>query len=241
MFLLTNLSSQQAATEDSLTAKTQNEYISAQTKLLALVDKDIVNSDLFNQLGLSFYHQGKPGKAVLWFLRALRINSSHSNAKNNLEYAISQSLDRELYPESTFLSDLFLRIYDFFNLNALAVIVLILLILTVLCLHWIIHLSPTQDRAVPLMWLIITGFIFISFVTMLGLKYRDFHSSSKAVITDTTAEGYSGPGSEYGRLFTIHEGLIIQINREDRDWALITLPNGGAGWIPASALERVKP
>lgn len=240
ILILTGLFAQQAI-PDTMIVHAQSNYSAEQIKLLEQIDKGIVNSDLFNQLGLSFYHQGKTGLAVLWFLRTLRINSSHVDAKNNLEYAISQSPDRELYPESTFLSELFLRIYDFFTLNALAVIVLILLILSILCLHWIMHLSPTQDRAVPIMWLIIIGFIFVSFVTLLSLKYRDFHSDSKAVITAKIVDCYSGPGSEYGRLFTIHEALIVQISRIDREWVLITLPNGGAGWIPASSLMKVRP
>jgi len=240
ILILTGLFAQQAL-QDTLIVQPLSNYSAEQIKLLEQIEKGIVNSDLYNQLGLSYYHQGKPGLAVLWFLRALRINSSHGDAKNNLEYAISQSPDRELYPESTFLSELFLRIYDFFTLNALAVIVLILLILTIICLHWIIHLDQTQERAVPVMWLIIIGFAFVSFVTLLSLKYRDFHSDSKAVIIANMVDGYSGPGSEYGRLFTIHEALMVQISRVDREWALITLPNGGAGWIPASSLMKVRP
>lgn len=241
MLLLLGFCSCLSAEDNAMLGQPEPDYKEAHASLLSRIEQGTINADLYNQLGLSYYHQGKFGMAVLNFLRALRINSSHSEARNNLEYAINQSLDRELYIPPSFLSVLFQRIFEFFNLNALAVIVIVLLLLTVLCLHWIMHLGSEQDRAVPLMWLFIIGFIFLLFATMLGLKYNDFHDNRKAVVTDAVVEGYSGPGQEFGRLFTVHEGLIIHISRIDKDWALITLPSGGAGWILSSSFERVKP
>ncbi len=210
-------------------------------RLLKLEQKGIINADMYNQLGLSYYKQGKTGKAVLCFLRALRLNSNHSAARNNLNYVTSQTLDKDLYSQPSFLSSIFQKVFDFFTLNSLAVVVLILLIITILCLHWLMHLPIEQDRAIPVMWLIIAGFVLFVFATMLGMKFRDFHNNTKAVVIEPEIGGYSGPGPEYGKLFSLHEGLIIHINRVDKDWALITLPNGGAGWILIASAERVKP
>jgi uncharacterized protein YgiM (DUF1202 family) len=91
------------------------------------------------------------------------------------------------------------------------------------------------------MWLVITAFIFLFFTTLLGWKYKDFQSSNKAVVIEPELEGYSGPGVEYGKLFTVHGGLIVHINKSDKEWALVTLPNGGAGWIRVGTIEKVKP
>jgi hypothetical protein len=210
-------------------------------KLLQAEKAGISNADLYNQLGLYYQRQGRTGKAVLCFLRALRLNSSHAAARNNLNYVINLTQDRELYSRPTFLPALFQQVFNFFSLNSLAVIVLILLLLTVLCGHWLLHLPNGQDKAVPVMWLVILGFVLLLGLSMLGLKYRGYLNTNKAVLMETSAESYSGPGPEYGKLFTIHEGLIVHINRQDKDWALITLPNGGAGWIPAAFLMRVRP
>lgn len=241
IILLIGFCSTLLSAEEVNSGQPERDYKTAQDSLLTQLQKGVVNAELYNQLGLTYYHQGKSGLAVLNFMRALRIDSSHKDAKNNLEYAINQSPDRELYAQPSFLATLFQRIFEFFNLNSLAFIVIILLILTTLCLHWIMHLSMEQDKAVPLMWLIIVGFVFLLSVTMLGLKYRDFLDKRKAVVIETTVEGFSGPGKEFGRLFTIHDGLIIHISRIDKDWTLITLPNSGAGWILTSSYERVKP
>ncbi len=217
------------------------DYTAASHNLLKIEKSGVKNADLYNQLGLSYYHQGNTGKAVLYFLRALRINSNHADAKNNLDYVINRSLDRELYAQPSFLSGLFKKGFDFFSLNALAVIVLLLLIVTVLCVHWLMHLGVSRDKAVPVMWLVILGFVFLLSATMLGLKYKEYHNGNMAVLIEPEVAGYSGPGTEFGKLFTVHSGLIIHINRVDKDWALVTLPNGGAGWIILSGIEKVKP
>lgn len=217
------------------------DYTTASYNLLKQDKNGVKNADLYNQLGLSLYHQGNAGKATLYFLRALRLNSNHKEARNNLEYVMNASLDRELYAPPSFLAGLFQKAFDFFSLNNLAVIVLLLLIITLICVHWLLHLSRTDDKAVPVMWLVIISFIFLLSALMLGLKYKDYRYSNTAVVIEPIVEGYSGPGAEYGKLFTVHAGLIIHITRIDKDWALITLPNGGAGWMHTSAIEKVKP
>lgn len=221
--------------------KPATDYTKVSSNLLKLEKSGVRNADMYNQLGLSYYNQGNNGKAVLYFLRALRLNSNHKDAKNNLDYVTGRSLDREMYAQTSFLSGMFQKGFDFFSLNALAIIALLLLIITVLCIHWLLRLGSDQDKIVPVMWLTIFGFIFLVSATMLGLKYKDFHNSNKAVVIEPMVDGNSGPGTEYSKIFTIHSGLIVHITRIDKDWALITLPNGGAGWIRVSSIEKVKP
>ncbi len=212
-----------------------------QADLLKQLSSGVSNPDLYNQLGLSYYKQGEAGQAMLYFLRALRLNSNHREARNNHTYVLAKSADRELYGEPDFIGNLFRGILDFFSLNLLAVLTLIMLLLTTGCLHWLMHLPPDRERNVPVLWLLITGFLLLTFGVMLGLKYHLFQDSSKAVVMEKQLEGFGGPGSEFGKLFTVNEALVVHIDRTDKDWALITLPNGGAGWVQTSGLERVKP
>jgi tetratricopeptide (TPR) repeat protein len=240
LLLILALSFEAAAQEQKEEAISSAEYTRVLDNLLKQESAGIANADMYNQIGLSYYHQGYTGKAVVYFLRALRLNSNHGEAKNNLDFAISRSPDKDMYSQPSFLSSVFQKVFNFFTLNSLAFITLLLLLISVLCLHWLMHVSAGQDKAVPVMWLIIVGFILLLATVLLAFKYRDFRSDRTAVITDREAEGFSGPGEEFGKLFTIHEGLVIHISRVDKDWALITLPNGGAGWVLASSLERVK-
>lgn len=216
------------------------DYSAALKPLLRLQKDGIANAELFDQIGLAYYGQGQTGKAALWFLRSLRLNSAFSPAQNNLDYLRAHSLDRELFNPPAFLPHILNQAYNFFALNSLAWIVLFFLVLLVLCLHWLLHLPMGADKAVPVMWMVICAFIFLLFSTMLGFKYHNYLDSKQAVVLEPQLDGYAGPGGEYGRLFTVHAGLSVHISSVDKGWALVSLPNGAAGWIPLSAVERVK-
>lgn len=228
-----------------LTAQQANDSLkiigtNSDTEKLHAMEKDgVANPDLYNQIGISYYQQGNSGKAVLYFLRALRLQSNHKEAKNNLDYAIANSLDKELYEQPSFLANLFQTGFDFFTLNSMAIITLLFLIIAVLCLHWLLNLPMGSDKAVPIMWMIIFSIILVISFVSLALKFKDFNNKTRGVLLEQSLSGYSGPGSEYSKLFTIHAGLIIHINRTEKDWVLITLPNGGAGWIPKDTFEIV--
>lgn len=69
---------------DSLNAE-QAFYQQTLQKLEAKLHK-VKNADLFYDMGVCHYQLGNTGKAVLYFLRALNLNSAHKQAKQNLLY-----------------------------------------------------------------------------------------------------------------------------------------------------------
>ncbi len=216
-------------------------YLQALQQLTAQQEKGISNADLFNQMGLAHYHQGSHGKAALFFYRALRLDSAHREARNNLSFLRRHSLDRALYPQSSFLSTLFASAYAYFNLNRLALVSLLLLIALTLCLHRLLHLPPEREKAPVVMWLLIFSVLLLAFAIMLGFKYSSFQDDRRAVVIDEEVKGYPGPAEEFSSTFTIHAGLPVLIERSYRDRALVFLPNGSAGWVAIDALERINP
>ena len=52
------------------------------------------------------------------------------------------------------------------------------------------------------------------------------------------ANAYSGPGSENTRIFTIHEGTKVVIERNQDYWNLIRLKSGAGGWIQSENMKE---
>jgi uncharacterized protein YgiM (DUF1202 family) len=71
------------------------------------------------------------------------------------------------------------------------------------------------------------------------IKWQRYTDESQAVLLTDSAIGYSGPDSDFTRVFTIHEGMIFQIEQQQEDWSLIKLQNGLGGWIRNSNFQKI--
>ncbi len=54
-----------------------------------------------------------------------------------------------------------------------------------------------------------------------------------------TVDGRSAPVSDGTVLFTVHEGLKVEVRSERQGWVQIALPNGLVGWIESTKAERI--
>nr|MDK2851305.1 hypothetical protein [Candidatus Cloacimonadota bacterium] len=199
----------------------------------------IKNADLYYNLGVTYWQSGQTGMANLYFLKALNLDSAHKLAKENLNYSISLSPDRELYPQRPYLLRLFYEIYDFMNLNRLAVLCLVLLLISALLLNWLMHYNPQKERDLPILIFSISLFFLIVSSAFLTVKaYRQVHNPKVVLLTEQ-AELRAEADPDTPRVAVVHEGIIMDIIEEDGDWYLLRLPDGKSGWLKAEAVSRV--
>lgn len=209
-------------------------------KLQLQVDSGIKNADLYYNIGVCHYHLGETGAAVLWFLRAQNLNSAHKLAKENLAY-INSLIPRET-PErpAPYLVRLFLDIYDFFSLNRLAVITLVLALLASLCLHWLLHWPPGKERGLPVLLLSVTGVLFLAFFGALLVKRHRFVNNRKAVVISQEAEVFATPSLQR-RLDSLPEGYILEVRETREGLANVILSDGTNCWVEDTNISRVVP
>lgn len=159
-----------------------NEYTSTLSRLEKLSAAGVRNADMYYDLGVCNYHLGERGLAVLNFLRALNIDSAHKHARENLVYIHAVSPDLPQAPEQPYLLQLFLRIYDFFSLNRLALSVLVFALLTALSLHLFFHYPPDKEHGLPILAVLICGILLLGFGSALLVKNHRYLNNNKAVV-----------------------------------------------------------
>jgi tetratricopeptide (TPR) repeat protein len=59
------------------------------------------------------------------------------------------------------------------------------------------------------------------------------------IVFALVVEVLAGPGYNNPALFTVHEGLTLQIRAEREEWLQVSLPNGLNGWIAKESVEKV--
>jgi len=59
------------------------------------------------------------------------------------------------------------------------------------------------------------------------------------VVQNEAVDVLAGPGPNNPTLFTVHEGLTLEVRSIREGWLQVSLPNGLNGWIDARALGIV--
>jgi len=113
------------------------------------------------------------------------------------------------------------------------------MIIIVFISFMIIHYK-NREKTIPLFMTTIFIFLFSVFLIISILKWQEFHSDDEGVLLSTSAIGFSGPGEDFTRVFTIHEGMIFKIERSEDNWSLIKLENGLGGWISKDTYVRIE-
>lgn len=195
------------------------------------------NADSYYDLGVDFYAAGLHGFANLYWLKTLNLNSAHRQARANLELSQRLSPDYALYPPQAFLVRVIYHFLNFFSVNRLAVLSLVLLFLSGLAFTWLLNFDPDKERALPIIVLGIMLLITLCNFTALGIKsYQQKHNHQAVVIVPHTSLMASDGHTE---VLEIHAGLVLKLMKQDGQQWLVRLPNGQTGKVNADTIRRV--
>ncbi|MDP8201676.1 MAG: tetratricopeptide repeat protein [Candidatus Tenebribacter burtonii] len=225
---------------EAITSYQEKDYHTALEKFDLIENEGIINADLYYNIGNCYFRINEIGRAILYFKKALKVRSDHQAARRNLEYALTFTKDKQNSENESVIRSFWLKTFDSFSINFLAIIILaIFLIIIILISIMIIHYR-NRERTVPLFLTTIFIFLFLAFFIISILKWQEFHNDNEAVILSTSVIGYSGPGEDFTRVFTIHEGMIFTLERDEDNWSLIKLENGLGGWIKKDTYIRIE-
>jgi tetratricopeptide (TPR) repeat protein len=224
-----------------------------------LVDEGVRNKDLFYNLGNAYYKVGQLGRAVLFYERARRAAPRDRDVRENLSLLRSQLRDKQFVQEQNRVVEAVMWLHR--NLNTREMISLASGFYLLLCLLGIVFvvrdsapvakayrrislvspgrlagLSKPQDLMAAI---VVVAFLFVSTGVSAYGKWTREQRRDAAVVLDAEVAVYSGPTEDTTLQFKVHEGTMVRIEDERRDWMRIELPGGLSGWVNVSAVERI--
>ncbi|HOH46623.1 MAG TPA: tetratricopeptide repeat protein [Candidatus Cloacimonadota bacterium] len=214
-------------------------------KLLSELDlqakQGVEDPDLYYNMGVCHYHLNQLALAKLSFLRALRLNSAHKQAQHNVAFIRQLSPDQDLYPEQQFIQRLFYMLYDWFNINRLALGILFFLALSGLCLHWLLRYNPQKEKGLPVLLLSASCLLLLLFIGTTIVKTYRMNHNNKAVIAydNCLLLEEPDPASNSGR--SVSSALMVIAAETSGDYTRIILPDGTGAWVKSDAVLRVVP
>ena len=215
-----------------------NNFEKALDNFLLAENTGLINPDLYYNIGNAYFMLNNIPMAIVYYKRALLLNSSHSPARKNLDFVLTITRDSQAQQNENLLNNMIIKAFYYFSLNTLLFIILIIITLIIAIIH-IQWRMVNSDRTILRFTNFILLFILLIFIGLAGTRYH-LINVDEAVITNDTVYVYSGPSENFTRLFTIHEGTVCKIQREEAGWTQMTTMSGFSGWINSDTYLKIK-
>lgn len=233
-----------AADRDSLWLKANNsyslgEYNSAIDYYKQIEDSGYMSAKLWYNMGNAYYKLQEDGKAILYYERALKLDPSYQDAKNNLEIAKLKTLDKiESVPEfilTTWTKD----IRNTMSSDSWAVTGIVFFLATAVLMLLFRHAPHVAQRKLSFILACITMVIvLIAFIFSFNLR-SNASSKGSAVVLAPVSNVKSAPNSTGGNLFILHEGTKVEVLESVGGWSKVELSDGRQGWMESKDFEAI--
>jgi tetratricopeptide (TPR) repeat protein len=199
-----------------------------------IAGQGVVNDKLFYNLGNAFYKKNDPGRAILWYERALRLNPEDPDLKFNLEFARSQVKDLgEDKPEALF-RVLFFWKYAF-SPEAIRWAAVILN-----GMFWILLTAQfLRGKRTSRVFAGVAGMLIFILTATAAVQYHEDRFVKKAVILSEKVVVRSGWSEDATELFALHAGTRVRVEQEERGYYRIYFSKGKIGWIKQEAAKII--
>lgn len=217
----------------------QGDYATAIEQYEAVLAKGCTSADLYYNLGNAYYRLDRFADAILCYERALRLNPSHSDAKQNLALANSKTQDRIATLPQFFLAAWYNALVTRITPHAWRIIVL--LFLALLAASFVIFRLAHQLtlRKAAFIAIIASATLMLLSILLLFISTARFNSRDAAIVMQPSVTVKSSPESQSVDKLILHEGTRVVISEDLSGWHKITLADGTTGWLPSDAIERI--
>ena len=245
LLLPAGLQAQEISQPDSLwkagvEAYTSGDYVSAAEHWEDLVNAGLASTELYSNLASAYFKNGEIAPAILWWERALRLDPSDRDVRYNLEYARNLTQDKiEEVPE-IFFEQWGHALCYLLPSNAWAVLCIVFLAFTVgLALLFLLGGTSGKRR-----WGFFGGVVAL-IVTFLCWDFAQWQRTEalrqdRAVVMKPVTSVQSTPsGTGAKDLFILHEGTVVKILGNEKDFTRVEIADGREGWLPSADIEVI--
>lgn len=220
-------------------AYTAGEYNTALEVYNSALDMGYESADLYYNVANCYFRKGELAASILNYERALKLDPSHEDAKHNLEFAQSRTVDNIDTLGNVFLVEWWNGFANISSADAWACISIVLFVTLLVGLSLYIFVRKMWVRKLGFSVSVITLFFTIIAILSAYTRYIVETSKSQAIVFSQTVTIKSSPDSSGNDLFILHEGTKVKIKSTLGEWVEISTLDGNSGWMPASSIEVI--
>ena len=212
-------------------------YAEAAQLYTGIVTQGLESAPLYFNLGNAHFKNGDLGLAILYYLKAKRIDPSSEDIRNNLQFARQftsvQIEGMQLNPVSSVLTS----ILDPYRLTTLAWIssFCLVLLIVMLALRYGLGLSLPFLRGATYL----TFALLALLASITTFKYRHDYLTRRAVIIAQESPVHTGPTDQSELELHGAAGLTVEVLSESGEYYNVLFENMRRGWIKKSLVAEI--
>ncbi|MBN1878994.1 tetratricopeptide repeat protein [bacterium] len=204
-----------------------------------IIKQGLSNAAVFYNLGNCYMKLGDPGRAILNYRKAERLDYGDRDIRTNLEIARSLVAGSESVAGAGGVGNWLLRIASSAGATTLTIATFVTWWLTAAL--FVSGSTSRFRRTRRRMFRATAGalFAFVVSAVLLAVLIGDREFTDHAVAIDQPVIARNGPGDHFTEVFEQRPGYEMIVHRKQNGWVEITLSNGYTAWVPAKSVEWI--
>ena len=221
-----------------------NEYSKGHYKEAAKLYEQLLktgeNSELYYNLGNSYYQLGQKAKAIVAWERALLLDPHNKDAKHNLEF-ISNQLEDKFTPKSNmFFVEWHNNLRNNLSVDEWAWISIFLFIASVVLFCFVRISDKNKHTRLVVTVGFLLALLFADSVYSAYCQYSRLNGNRFAIVMSPRSSLRRLPSTDSKEQVGVHEGCRLEILDSDIDgWTEVMTENGIQGWIENDNIENI--
>lgn len=217
-----------------------NDFANAVNLYESLLKNEGESSDIYYNLGNSYYKMNNIAKAILNYERALLLNPGNGDIRFNLELARSKTIDKVTPPSEMFFVTWTQVLINSMSEKGWAQTGIFTFILTLLMLSLFIFSKRIVWKKIGFISAICFFVVCILSNIFASEQKAELLNRDSAIIIAPSVTVKSTPNQSGTDLFILHEGRKVMIKDNTmKEWKEIKLEDGNVGWVPTSVIEII--
>jgi len=202
-----------------------------------VASQNLVSSELYYNLANSYYKLNKVGPSIYYYEKALKLNPTNKDVKNNLVFAKRLALDNIEELPKTVLQRFNINFLQQLSFNQWAVVTVVFSILgSLLFLLFYFAEGSSKKR----LYFTTSSISFLLLIASLFITYHQYNFSlnnKEAIVFAEKTTVRNAPTLNSEEVFTLHEGTKVFVLDGVDNWKKIKLADGKLGWIIADEIK----
>ncbi|MDD2191422.1 MAG: tetratricopeptide repeat protein [Bacteroidales bacterium] len=204
-------------------------YEQALKTYLMIESKDKVSSDLYYNIGNTYFRLNDYTNSILYYERGLKLKPNDENLNINLRVAKSRLKGDVYIIPDFFLIKWWKAISNIFIPSTWTIMSIILLIVS--SVIFVFYYFSFNKKIVLFYCFILSLLLLITSVFAGFSKENTMHSKSYAIVFDSQTYGKDSPDINSTDKIRIYKGQKIKIIDKNNDWIKVKTEDGKEAWI----------